>query len=239
VLLSFFAFLPLVCTLSMSLATLGEGWWFAILIGSIGAGVMMLPLFSVINLLRDWNTRGKRWLRLTIALSIFAGINLFYALVAKTTFLEPLRPVAAAASSVLISVFAGLSRRRTEGNNELMGRIWGFKDFILQSGGDEIDRLASKDPGYYYGILPYAMVFNGFDQWAERFASALYQPDWFISGQEFSPQRMTRQFGGAMNCFQSSMIPRSSGGGSSGGSSGSSGGGSSGGGSGGGGGNSW
>lgn len=239
VLLTFFAYLTLACTLSMSIATLGEGWWFAILFGLIGAAVMMMPLFSAISVLRDWGNRSKRWLKLTISLTIFIGINVFYAYVARTTFLEPLRPAAAAACAILISIFAGLSKRRSDDNNELLGRITGFRDFILQSGGDEIDRLVSKDPSYCYGILPYAFVFNGFDRWTERFTSTLYRPDWYISDRGFSPQRMTRQFSSAINCIQSSMMPHSSSGGSSSGHSGSSGGGSSGGGSGGGGGNSW
>jgi uncharacterized membrane protein YgcG len=238
-LLTFFAFLTLVSTLSMSLATLGEGWWFAILMGSIGASVMMLPLFSVTSLLRNWENCNKRWSKLAIALTIFTGLSLFYAYAARSTFLEPLRPGTAAVAAIVISIFAGLSKRRPDGNNELIGRIAGFRDFILQSGGDEIDRLSSKDPGYCYGILPYAFVFNGFDRWAERFTSTLYQPDWYISDREFSQQRMKQQFYSAIGSFQSSMMPRSSGGGSSGGSSGSSGRGSSGGGSGGGGGNSW
>ena len=236
--LTFLAWLPLAVTLSMSLAALGEGWWFGILMGTMCSVVMMAPLFVFIHLLRDWDSRKRRWLKLVLALGLFAGVNVFYALVAAPTFLEPLRPAAAALSALLIGICAGRVRVRTDQGNDLMGRILGFRDFIVRSERDAVERAVEKDLSYCYGILPYAFVFGVFDRWAERFTSALYAPAWLETDQEFSPQRLTRQLSSAMACFQSGMVSHAASGGS-GSHTGSSGGGSSGGGSGGGGGGSW
>ena len=236
--LIFLAWLPLAATLSMSIAALGEGWGFGILMGTMCSAVMMAPLLAFIFLLRDWDSRKKRWPKLAVALGLFAGVNVFYALVAAPTFLEPLRPAAAALSALLIGIFAGLLRARTDQGNDLMGRILGFRDFIVRSERDAVERMAEKDPGYCYGILPYAFVLGVFSQWAERFTSALYAPAWLETNLEFTPQRLTRQLNSAMTCFQAGMVSRAASGGS-GSRTGSSGGGVSGGGSGGGGGGAW
>ncbi len=214
--LIFLAWLPLAATLSMSLAALGERWFFGILMGTMSATVMMAPLLAFIFLLRDWDSRKKRWLKLLIAVALYAGLNVFYGLVAAPTFLEPLRPVAAALSALVTGTFAGLVRTRTERGNDLMDRILGFRDFIMRSERDAVERLAEKDPGYCYGILPYAFVFGVFNRWAERFASALYAPAWLETDGEFAPQRLVRQLNSAMTCFEAGMIPHSTGGGGSG-----------------------
>lgn len=132
--------------------------------------------------------------------------------------------------------FEHIMPKRTPYGNEMLGKIRGFKNFLLTAEKSKLEALVMQDPTYFYDILPYTYVLGISNKWIKKFESiALQIPDWYDGTDTFSSTDFSHFMTSTMKTAQSSMTssPSSSDGG------GSSGGGSSGGGSGGGGGSSW
>ena len=126
--------------------------------------------------------------------------------------------------------------KRTPYGNEMLGKLRGFKRFLETAEKEQLESMVTKNPTYFYDILPFTYVLGVSDKWIKKFETiALQAPDWYDSPNTFSPS----SFGSFMNSTMSSAQRSMSSSPSSSSSSGSSGGGSSGGGSGGGGGGSW
>ena len=124
--------------------------------------------------------------------------------------------------------------KRTKYGSEILGKILGFKNFLEIAKKEELEAEVSKNPNYFYDILPYTYVLGISDKWINKFEGITTEaPDWY-AGTAFT----IATFGAFMNIAMASANtamsshPSYSDGGSSGG-------GSSGGGSGGGGGGSW
>ena len=125
--------------------------------------------------------------------------------------------------------------KRTKYGNEILGKIIGFKNFLETVEKQKLEAMVTKNPTYFYDILPYTYVLGVSDKWIKKFETiSLQAPNWYDGSSSFS----SASFGSFINSTMASASramsssPSSSSGGSSGG-------GSSGGGSGGGGGGSW
>jgi uncharacterized membrane protein len=59
---------------------------------------------------------------------------------------------------------------------ELLGKILGFKNFILTCEKDRMDVLLKDNPEYFYDILPYAYVMGISDEFIDRFEMLGYIP---------------------------------------------------------------
>ncbi|MCR4797089.1 MAG: DUF2207 domain-containing protein [Lachnospiraceae bacterium] len=144
------------------------------------------------------------------------------------------------ASGFVIFFFSLIMEKRTPENAKLMGKAFGFANFIRDAEYDRLVTLSEADPQYYYHILPYAAVLGMETAWSKRFENIkIPNPDWFVSDDAFvyTPLWCDRM---VSSCTRGAVPPAPSSGGSSGGfSGGSSGGGFSGGGGGGGGGGAW
>ena len=57
-----------------------------------------------------------------------------------------------------------------------MEKLTGFKEFIKAAEIDRIKLLVEENPGYFYNILPFAMVFGLTDKWAKNFDSIMKEP---------------------------------------------------------------
>ena len=125
----------------------------------------------------------------------------------------------------------------TDYGREMLGKIRGFRHFLMSAEKDRLEALVADNPTYFYDILPYTYVLGVSDKWINKFESiAMQAPDWYSCTDDYS----VRSFGTSMNSMmQNTSMFSSSSSGSDFGDSGDSGGGSSGGGSGGGGGSSW
>ena len=133
---------------------------------------------------------------------------------------------------VIMLVFIKYMKKRTIYGNEMLGRIKGFRNFLLTAEKSKLEMLVTENPSYFYNILPFTYVLGVSDKWIRKFETiALQEPDWYSGTSTFS----TASFGSFMNSTMTSAASSMS---SSPGSGGGSGGGSSGGGSGGGGGGS-
>ena len=125
--------------------------------------------------------------------------------------------------------------KRTQYGNEILGKIKGFRNFLVTAEKDRLEAMVMQDPTYFYNILPYTCVLGVSDKWIKKFESIATQaPTWYDSPNAFDMvvfgSFLNTTMSSAQNVMSSS--PSSDSGGSSGG-------GSSGGGSGGGGGGSW
>ena len=141
------------------------------------------------------------------------------------------------------------TKKRTEYGAKMLGRIKGFRNFLVTAEKEKLEAMVMENPTYFYDILPYTYVLGVSNKWIKKFEEiAIPEPNWYQGNSTFNIVNFNNSFNSLMNTAASSMTstPSSSGGSGSsssgsswGGSSGSSGGGSSGGGSGGGGGSSW
>lgn len=125
--------------------------------------------------------------------------------------------------------------KRTQYGNEILGKIKGFRNFLMTAEKDRLEAMVMQDPTYFYNILPYTYVLGVSDKWIKKFESIATQaPTWYDSPNTFDMVVFGSFLNTTMSSAQSVMAssPSSDSGGSSGG-------GSSGGGSGGGGGGSW
>jgi uncharacterized membrane protein YgcG len=136
----------------------------------------------------------------------------------------PLAGLGAAASGVLAIVLGIIARRRTDYYDKLLGRIFGFKNFIDTAEVPRMERLFEQDPSYYFNILPFAWVFGLSDLWARKFEHmAIAPPSWYYGyyeGNSFNTYWMMRSLGRMHTATVRSYTPPAPSGGSGGGSGG-------------------
>lgn len=130
---------------------------------------------------------------------------------------------------ILLIIFLAIMKRRTKYGTEMLGKIQGFKKFLIMAEKPRLEQLVMEDPEYFYNILPYTYVLGVSNKWMKKFEDiALEAPNWYYGYKNFS----TRSFNRFMNSTYSSIsnamssTPSSTGGGLSGGGSGGGGGGS-------------
>ena len=214
------------------------------LLMAIGFGLLIVwPVSLVVHTLRKWRGKGPvaRVITLFIGLilSLFA-LAIFLFMTIDMVFVSAL-PWCAVLATALLGLIASFIDKRTAQGTEWMGKICGFRDFLVLAERDKLVTLVEQDPAYFYNILPYAWVLNVSNKWAKKFETIAIQPPTWYYGHTgmFYPVMFMNDLNHSMNAMQSTMSsrPSSSSGGSGGG--GFSGGGFSGGGGGGGGGGSW
>ena len=129
-----------------------------------------------------------------------------------------------------------INNKKSSYEEDIYGRICGFREFIEKAEKSRLEMLISEDPEYFYNILPYAQALGITEVWTDKFKGIDIKPSEYYYGctNYYSINRMSRSLERSMNSASSKKPESSS---SSGG--GFSGGGFSGGGSGGGGGRSW
>lgn len=89
--------------------------------------------------------------------------------------------VGAVIIQLIIGYFSGLLRTSTKYRKEILGRILGFKQFIITAELDQLKMLMDENPEYFYDVLPYAMVFGLEEKWGKKFEGLLLtQPDWYV-----------------------------------------------------------
>lgn len=143
-------------------------------------------------------------------------------------------------SMIISLIFIRLMPKRTEYGSTMLGKIKGFKNFLLHAEKPKLEELVMENPSYFYDILPYTYVLGVSSKWIKKFESINVEPpDWYSGYDPFTYNRFSHFLNDTITTANASMVstPSSSGSTYSGG--GFSGGGFSGGGSGGGGGGSW
>ncbi len=127
-------------------------------------------------------------------------------------------------ASLLSLLLKPLIRKKTEYGRNIMGRILGFKQFLVEVEKDRIKVLFEENPEYFYNILPYAMVLGISHKWISKFKDLLTTPpSWYTpyDMHSFRPQdfmqSMTRTTSSVSEAAVSSPSSSSSSGYSSGG----------------------
>jgi uncharacterized membrane protein YgcG len=132
----------------------------------------------------------------------------------------PLAGLGAAASGVIAIVLGGIARKRTDYYNDILGRIFGFKNFIDTAEVNRMEKLFEQDPGYYFNVLPFAWVFGLSDLWARKFEHmAIAPPTWYYGyyeGNSFNTYWMMRSLGRMHTATIRSFTPPAPSGGSGG-----------------------
>lgn len=87
---------------------------------------------------------------------------------------------------VVMIVCSALLPKRTEYGYTMLGRIKGFRNFLVTAEKDKLEALVMDDLQYFYNILPYTYVLGVSTKWIEQFESiALKEPDWYYGNGTF------------------------------------------------------
>ena len=72
--------------------------------------------------------------------------------------------------------------KRTPYGTEILGRILGFRNFLITAEKDKLEALVEENPEYFYDILPYTYVLNVSSKWMKKFESlTMSAPNWYSS----------------------------------------------------------
>lgn len=118
----------------------------------------------------------------------FGLIIIFFAIGAGAFIMSgyPLLAIVFCVSELAAVVATIFVRRRM--NNEIYGRVLGFREFIKTAEYDRLKMLADEDPEYYFNILPYAQIFGMTTKWTEKFSNfKIAQPSWYESSYPYDP----------------------------------------------------
>ena len=232
-----FALYSLFAFAAFVLPLLAVGW------GYIGGGyfpleafIMAVPvaacaIFSWVseNYRYKWK-RGKHVGLFIIAAVICAVCALAYFALFSHVLIGVERLLALGCGYAVLFLQKGVLTRE-EAYMERLGRILGFKEFILVTKKDRIEVMLETNPELFYDVLPYAQVMDVSNEWEEKFKSITIQPPTWYAG-DFSYfdywliSRSMRSMSVAMvSRPQNSSVGRGGGGGFSGGFSGGGGGG--------------
>lgn len=133
---------------------------------------------------------------------------------------------------VLLVIFLGIMKKRTEYGTEMLGKIRGFKYFLETAEKPKLEELVMHDPEYFYDILPYTYVLGVSNKWMKKFEDiALEVPRWYYGHMEFDNRSFNKFINSTYSSISTAMSSSPShssrsGGGFSGGGSGGGGGGS-------------
>ena len=137
---------------------------------------------------------------------------------------------------VIIAFFTRILPKRTQYGSEMLRKIKGFRNFLITAERNQLEMMVTKNPAYFYHILPYTYALGVSDEWIKQFETITMQAPTWYDANDFNMHSFHTFMSETMQSATTAMTSSPSSGSSSGGSSG---GGSSGGGSGGGGGGSW
>lgn len=130
--------------------------------------------------------------------------------------------VGGVSSAVIILLFARAMPARTAEGSRLTRQCLGFARYVRLAEKDRLRVLATGDPTLFGRLLPYAMVLNAADQWAQAFEGLLQEPpDWYVPygyNNTFSSYLFVTDLGHGMRTMQSTFVSTPSSSASSGGS---------------------
>lgn len=141
------------------------------------AGISAVLLFVLENYRYKWKKR-KVLIWILIALAMLIGA-LFYAY-AYTHVLTTLECILTLSFGCGILLLNGGMLVRTEEHTETLGRILGFKEFILVTKKDRLEEMLEQNPELFYDVLPYAQVLGVSNIWEEKFREiTIRPPSWY------------------------------------------------------------
>ena len=128
----------------------------------------------------------RRWanIGITVVLALF---GVWYTALFARHILTVWEKLFISIGATMCAYFAPKCISRTEKYVETLGKILGFKDFILYTEEDKIKFMLQENPQLYYDVLPYAQVLGVTKEWEDKFKSiTLEPPSWSRGGTSFS-----------------------------------------------------
>ncbi|MCL2675107.1 MAG: DUF2207 domain-containing protein [Firmicutes bacterium] len=165
---AFFGYLIYGFTLSATLLI-----WSGIF-AAIPAAIMYFAGFMRQMKIHKLSAKAKRWSMIGIAaLAAVVGVvfSLLNADALPLLFSMPLNFAAVAGG-----FFAPFLIQQTDYYRNLLGRLIGFRNFLIAAEKDRLEALLADNPQYYYDILPYANVLGVSDIWENKFKGLTLQP---------------------------------------------------------------
>ena len=148
----------------------------------------LLPFFFVGNKMN--NTAYTRYFRrrreiikyILLGICVIVVAPYIYKLVIEDNILPIPVNIVMYVLYIIICLFNGRVTKRTAYNIELTGKLLGLKEFIKTAELPKLEVLLKENPGYYFEVFPYAMVFGLADKWAKQFKELnIEKPVWFLS----------------------------------------------------------
>ncbi len=107
-------------------------------------------------------------------------------------------------STVVILFMAPFMSAKTVGGTEVLRDCLGFKRFVEMSERERVAKLAQDDANIFSKLLPYAMVLDAEQSWAENFRDLISKPpDWYepwdyVRGYKYSTSELVDSIGQAI-----------------------------------------
>ncbi|MBX9876880.1 MAG: DUF2207 domain-containing protein [Candidatus Obscuribacterales bacterium] len=107
-------------------------------------------------------------------------------------------------STVVVLVMAPFMSAKTVSGTEVLRDCLGFKRFVEMSERDRVAKLAQDDANIFSKLLPYAMVLDAEQCWAENFRDLISKPpDWYepwdyVRGYKYSTSELVDSIGQAI-----------------------------------------
>jgi uncharacterized membrane protein YgcG len=109
-------------------------------------------------------------------------IGVFIHLILLSTFEDSLVMIVYVLSMLVIVIFSMLMRALTPHGASLLGKVYGFKNFIATAEYERLKMLSEENPEYFYDILPYAYVMGMDKTWAKKFDKIkVRKPSWYMT----------------------------------------------------------
>ena len=152
-------------------------------------GILSLCCFLPVLLMGDkWENASVKQKCLGFVLPFFLALAFAAGMTALSLHWYHLESasVLACLSSFVCLLMTALMRKRTKRSRYLMGRLFGFREFIKTARPDELTALMRDNPQYFYDILPYAYAFELAERWAAHFEKlSVSPPCWYVSESEW------------------------------------------------------
>lgn len=128
----------------------------------------------------------RRWANIGVTM-VLALFGVWYTALFARHILTVWEKLFISVSATTCAYFAPKCISRTEKYVETLGKILGFKDFILYTEEDKIKFMLQENPQLYYDVLPYAQVLGVTKEWEDKFKSITIEPpSWCSGGTSFS-----------------------------------------------------
>ena len=124
----------------------------------------------------------RRWANIGIT-AVLALFGVWYTALFARHILTVWEKLFISVGATVCAYFAPKCISRTEKYVETLGKILGFKDFILYTEEEKIKFMLQENPQLYYDVLPYAQVLGVTKEWEGKFKSITIDPPSWCSGE--------------------------------------------------------
>lgn len=127
-----------------------------------------------------WSAKKRIGFLLFVPLAMIVGGVIYCSFYAHV--LAPFERVITLVFGYLVLLSSGKMLVRDEKYLETLGKILGFKEFILVTKKDRLEEMIETTPDLFYDVLPYAQVMGVSDVWEEKFRTITIEPPAWYDG---------------------------------------------------------